>query len=370
MVDNANPPNLGNESQALFAERREFSPNYTNPDGGDTFDSLKDCINGLWGRSVRNHISQTNESFACRHPTPMLAKIQSMVAGDNRPSDDKAYAIQAGDFALAGVQQPQYFWHLDGDNLNKGSGAANQSIVQDDQTGGRAYAYVRSNGKPGAATDDDVIGMRTFRKAGGFSAPYLASLSTATTFAGSITVRVCEWPQANERIVLLATKHRQIDAETGATDRMGFEFGLGPSNSPFPGNSDQAYALYLRWINSDNIEQFLVNEIEDDFEAAQGVGVTPGYEWTLGFHLHDPGGGNVVDFYVNGKFKHQAVNLTGSSLVPGNSTSIRLLVGAGSDGKQFAGGPIRNVMLHTTALDPPVVASLMEFLYQKGAGFI
>lgn len=369
MVDNAAPPNLGNESTVQVTERPEFAQNYTNPDGGDTFDSLKDCNNANLARSQRDFTIQTNEAFACRHPTPLLAKVNAIVADSSRPSDDKAYAIQAGDFAAAGVQQPQYFWHLNGDNTNKGSGAS-QTILQDDQTGGRAYTYVRSNGRPGAATDDDVIGMRTFRKAGGFSDPYLASLSTATTFAGSITVRVPEWPQANERIVLMATKHRQIDAETGATDRMGFEFGLGPSNSPFPGNQNQSYALYLRWITSDEVEEFLVNEILDDFEAAQGVGVTPGYEWTLGFHIYDPGGGNVVDFYVNGKFKHQAVNLTGSPLAAGNSTSIRLLVGAGSDGKQFAGGPVRNVMLHTTVLDPPVVASLMEFLYQKGAGFI
>lgn len=370
MVDNADVPNIGNEDLFTFSNRPAFSPNYTNPDGGDTFDSLVNCINGLWGRTVRDHLTQINEAFACRHVTPLLLKVQAMVGGElTRPSDDKAYAIQSGDFAAASVQQPEFFWHLNGKNTNIGGGVAHR-IIQDDQSGGRAYSYVSAHGRPGTGLGNDVIGMRTFTGAGGFGDPYNSALSLSTNICASVTVRVCEWPQANNRIVLCAIKHREILDETGASDRTNFEFGLGPGKSPAPGNDDRAYSLYLRWINGDNIEELHICQVDDELETAHGVGVTPGYEWTLGFHRRDTGGGTVTDFYVNGQLKFTDTEIISGGISPGNSPGIRFLVGAGTLGRQYVGGPIRNVMLHTTFLDESVVAPLMQFIYQKGAGFI
>lgn len=371
MADQSPPPNIGNETLEQWSNRQVWSPNYTNPDGGDTFASLVNCINGVWGRGVRDELKQNNEAWACRHVTPLLLKIQSITSGQNwRASDDNAYAIQSGEFGTAGVLVPQYFWHLNGDNSNQGSGPATE-IAQDDQTSGRAYSYVRVEGRPGGSPGDNVIGMRTFRKAVGFNSAYDSAIALTKPLSGSVTLRVCEWPQANEKIVLMAVRTRQIDDETGPTNRFNFEFGLGPSNGFFPGNDKQAYALYLRWISSDNIVETAVNEITDEESVVQGVGITPGYEWTLGFHRYEnPASTWFVDFYVNGqKMSTWGPNALGSPS-PGSATSIRLLIGAGNDGKQHAGGPCRNTMLRLGADDPSVVAPLMEYIYQKGAGFI
>lgn len=372
MADNAPPPNLGNETDAEFALRPEFAPDYQNPDGGDLFSTLNSCSNANLARSIRDHLRYINRVFRCEQPTPMSNLICNQAAVATwRASDDAAYAIQSGEFGAAGILVPQYFWHLNGDNTNQGSGPATVIVQSDQVPGGRAYSYVRVNGHPGAGLGTSVIGMRTFRKAVGFNATYDSAIALGESVAGSVTCRACEWPQANEKIVLMAVKHRQIDAETGPVDRFNFEFGLGPANRFFPGSDKQAYALYLRWISSDNIVETAVNEIVDETAEIQGVGITPGYEWTLGFHRYEnPASIWFVDFYVNGvKTYTWGPNALGSPS-PGSSTSIRLLLGAGSDGKQHAGGPVRNGMLRLGPDTPAVVSPLMAFLYQKGAGWI
>lgn len=370
MADQAQPQNIGNETLVEFCSRPEWSPNYTNPDGGDTFASLVNCINGVWGRAVRDYLKQNNEAWACRHDTPLLQKLNDISGGNDwRPSDDAAYVIDGADFGAAALLVPDYLFTFNLDNSNKIPGGLAEVIEQSDQTDSRAYSYVRMAGRPGTAHGTNVIGMRTFSKAVGF-ATFHPDISSAKDLVASITVRVPEWPQANLNIVLLAIKHRQIDAETGATDRLNFEFGLGPNNTAFaPGNLGQSYGLYVRWRDTNDLEQIAYNEQVDENAFSHGVGITPGYEWTLGFHRYTIGGGDWrIDFYVNGIFTHTFVDLNEPE--PGTSTSIRFLVGAGSDGKQFAGGPIRNVILNLGAQDPTVVAPLMKFMYQKGAGYI
>lgn len=372
MADQAAPPNIGNETFLEFCARPEWDAMYGNPDGDDTFSSLNVCTNAVWARAVRDTLKQINEAFACRHITPLSIKATSGGTGkDWRPSDDDAYAIVSGDFGAAGVHVPTYFFNFNLDNTNQGSGPATV-IEQSDQTGSRVYTYVRVQGRPGASIGSTVIGMRTFFKAVGFNSTSDLAITGATSLFASTTVRIPEWPQSNNRIVLLAIKQRQADDETGGADRINFEFGLGPGDQLFPGNSDRAYSLYVRWRDAGDAEDFALLEMTDDSALGHGVGITPGYEWTLGFHRYEKDGVGTatwaIDFYINGQFVKQVVDL--STPLPGNDSAIRFLVGAGNDGKQFCGGPVRNVSLSVGHFEPTIVAPYMTYVYQKGAGYI
>lgn len=365
MADQAAPPNLGNETDVQFIARPEFKPDYQNPDGADFFSTLNQCVNAVWPRAVRDNLRYLNKVLRCEQSTPLSDLICGVQLGSSwRPSDDAAYAIQAGDFAAANVLAPDHFWNLNGDYVPQ-LGALD--IRQDEQADRRIYTYKTVRGRNGAA-GTKVIGLRTFYQWGGFSDPYNAALVDSLSIAGSITVRIPEWPQANDGITLLAVKHKRSQDEIGAQNRLGWEFGLGRSGIS-PPDIPSEYCLFLRWRTIADSEVHTAAAIIDSSTFEQPIGITPGDEYTLGFHRRNAGGGfYAVDFYVNGI----KVYTSDSFVVPafGNSTDIRLLVGAGSDGVQFAGGPIRNVALWQNTDDAATVGPAQLFTYQRGAGWI
>lgn len=364
MADQALPPNLGNETNATFLLRPEWSPDYQNPDGGDFLATLNFCINAVWGRAVRDNFAYINRVFRCEQSTPLSDLVCNVpVSATWRPSDDGSFAILAGDFATAGVLVPTNFWNLDGDFVPQ---IGTPVIRQNEQNDRRIYTWKSVRGRDGAA-GGRVIGLRTFHEWGAFTDPFDSSIVESLSIAASVTCRIPEWPQANDGITLLAVKHKRLQAETGAVDRMGWEFGLGRSDLT-PPDVPNEYCLFLRWFTEGDVEQYTSARIVDSTTFEQPIGITPGNDWTLGFHRREEAGLYHTDFYVNGVLVFTSDGL----VIPafGSSTDIRLLVGAGSDGVQFVGGPIRNVALWRNTDDAAAVGPSQLFVYQKGTGFI
>jgi hypothetical protein len=365
MADQAAPVNLGNETDAQFILRPEWAPDYQNPDGGDLFETLNFCINAVWGRAIRDNLRYINRVFRCEQSTPLSDLICNAPTNATwRPSDDGSYAIQAADFAAAGVLAPSNFWNLDGDFVPQ---FGTPTLRQDEGSQKRVYTWKSVLGRDGAS-GGRVIGLRTFHQWGAWSDPFDAGIVDSPSIAGSITCRIPEWNQANNGIVLMAVKHKRDSAETGATDRMGWEFGLGALGFG-PSTDPREYALYLRYRTAADAEKGEAASIIDSSATSQPIGITPGNEWTLGFHRRESSPGFYQwDFYINGVLSYTSDAYDAPSF--GSSTDIRLLVGGGSDGVKFVGGPIRNVALWRDTDDAAAVGAAMLFVYQKGAGWM
>jgi hypothetical protein len=183
-----------------------------------------------------------------------------------------------------------------------------------------------------------------------------------------------EWPQDNASpIVLAKVADFDSDVDTGPTNRIGFEFGLGTPGDNDGSGTPRDYSLYLKWYDSLDFENIAYAWggppiPSTPYPTPIYIGVTPGRRVTLGFHRYFNGLVWRVRFYVNGRMIADSAPDEGDAPSVGSSSDIRLHIGSAQLGKSYCGGPVNNAALWSDAGEATLDAAMLA-LYQRGEGF-
>ena len=373
--DTETVPNLGLQTLTeFFASPEMAAPYETAADEDDTFAELDDCTNAVWARHLRAALSEINEVFACRKSVPITDKIAANTAAIGaavidhwRAGDDQIQALVTTDFPVG--TQPTGLLNLNGSDAD----ALSAAVVVDHVT----PSSVRLNwgvatvqgGSGGTATFLGLVnsGIRNY---------WLDTTGLATgdnDLAFFMTVRIPAWNQANNGVVLASYRLFDSAAETGGTDRMGWEFGLGQmvdgalhTAGAVPTGSEQDRVLYLRYIDDVGSEQEVVVTAAASPTAPQ-LSLQPGPEWFVGFNRYEGATFDFVEFYINGR-------KVSSTQVPkwdvsGSNPDLRLNIGSRENSLKFTGGPMRNVFWWDDQGDGLDEALVLE-LYRKSTGYL
>lgn len=368
-IDNNTTPDLGLRTSAEFFLIPEMASDYqTPPLIDDTFVELAHCVNAVWARFVREALHEINEVFACRKDVPLSDKIPVDGGGEGtswRAGHDFSHQLSGNDFP--GGNQPQGLYPLSIDGFPAlGSGEFVSHVTPSLSV--LNFGIVSS---PEHETPTlPIVGLVN----SGVRQYWLDTTGKADAedIFFSMTLRIPSWNQANDGVVLASVRRFDSADETGATDRLGWEFGLGTwidgavhDTGSVPSGTEQDRVLYLRWYDGTQVIQ--VNAKSNTF--GHQFSIQPGPEWTLGFQrwANPADSDNIrVRFYVNGLRVAEVFSGKPASAV-GTSGNIRLVLGSRESSIKFAGGPIRNVYWwDTDTVDEPLVTEL----YEKTAGFL
>ncbi len=379
--DTETVPNLGLRTLTEFFAIPEMAAPYeTAPDLDDTFTELDDCTNAVWARHIRAALSEINEVFACRALTvPLVAQVKAntaAIAGGGvggsgahwRAGDDQIQALTTSDFPVG--TQPTGLLNLNGSDADAKSAA----VVVDHVT----PSSVRLN-----------WGVATKQGGSGGTQSYLGLvnsgvrnywLDTTGLAAGAgdlaffMTTRIPAWNQANNGVVFASYRRFDTGSETGSSDRMSWEFGLGQmidgalhTAGAIPTGEEQDRVLYLRYFDDVGAEQPVVVVAASSPSSPQ-LSLQPGPEWFVGFNRFVGVSTEFVEFYING---HRVSSRSGVPAweTPGSSVDMRLNIGSRESGVKFTGGPMRNVFWwddQSDALDQDLILEL----YKKSAGYL
>jgi len=363
------PPDLGNISNAAFLALPDWSVIATNLAGkADTFTSLETCIVAIFYRLVRDNFEYLNEALACRIDTPLSLAAKS---GEGvvhwTPTDWPAVGLTLANMTGANPA-PGILFSCNGTNLDDVGG-----LTLSDNIAGEllTYAVVSAQGSLGSSPDYPfVFGLRTH------ATRYVHAEDTAIAKAQDIayqaTYSLPEWPQDSEANIVLAKVADFTSAtDTGPSNRIGFEFGLGSAPSGPPGVGPRDYAPYVRWYDSGDVEQKIEASLPTSGPVTFSPGniaITPGRRVTLGFHRYFNGVNWSVIFLVNGRaVTTQVGTLAAPDIAAG--ANIRLHIGSAQLGVSYTGGPVNNVMVWANPSDHASVAASMLTAYSRGEGF-
>ncbi len=377
--DTESVPNLGLQTLTGFFEIPEMAAAYeTAADVDDTFAELDACINAVWARHIRAALGEINEVFACRKTgVPLLDQVKKNTAdisglggggGSNhwRAGDDAIETLGTPEFPVG--KQPTGLFSLNGSPNDAKSVAQVVDHV--------APASVRLNW--GVATQAGATGLT--QKFLGLANSGVRHYWLDTTglakgegdLAFFMTTRVPSWNQANNGVVFASYRRFDSAVETGASDRMSWEFGLGQmidgalhTSGPIPTGTEQDRVLYLRYFDDVGAEQPVVVVAASSPSGPQ-FSLQPGPEWFVGFNRYEGTSSNHVDFYLNGRKISTRSGVPAWS-TPGSSADMRLNIGSRELGVKFCGGPIRNLFWwndQSDALDEDLILQL----YQQSVG--
>jgi hypothetical protein len=370
-IDQPTAPNLGNQSLAAFLSLPDWSVNATNQPGTDgeplpdTWGAMELCVVALLYRLMRDNFAYENEAWACRQSTPLLQKVESLSQSlQSRPTDNLGQAVTLTKLATYALPAPTLLFDCNGDNLDQVSGQFR--LIDTDGAGQlNNYCVVRANGS--TATPGDILyGMRATLSRYYYTNAAVAQFQSQNVVA-SVNVTL-QWPENSaeaSKIVLLKVCNYLTDDETGALNRMQFEFGLQDWGAFDPNGHGTDYALYLRYYDAGDLEVRRVAEVNGN-----PVCIGLGREITLGFALLELTPGSwTTSFYVNGVLVSSSVSQSPPSA--GTNNDIRLHVGSDQGGKHWAGGPLNNVYYDGA---PSVVQSTADStlhgVYRVGAGYL
>ena len=373
-TDQPTPPDLGNLTNVQFLALPDWSVLATNiPGKDDTFESMIDCVVALLYRVIRDNFAYENEAWACRAVTPISLKIAALeqnAAVHWRETDWPAVGLTLAQ--LVGVTPlPDILFSCHGTKLDDVSG----TLELNPPTPGTSivYALVSAQGSVGANPLPFLFGLRTHAERWVYADD--TTLVRQQQIAYQASYSLPEWPQDTlEPIILAKVADFTSPVDVGPSNRIGFEFGLGPAPSADPNSNTRDYCLYLLWYDSGDAEQRSIALLPSEpvpFPDAEPIAITPGRRITLGFQRYFRGPPDedwVVRFYINGR---QATDVLGP--FPGapsiaQVSDLRLHIGSAQLGKSYTGGPINNVMVWANA-DPVAVPAAMLAAYQRGEGF-
>lgn len=371
-IDQPTAPNLGNQTLAQFLNLPDWAVIATNQladDGSelpDTFTAMEFCVVALFYRLVRDNFAYENEAWACRVQTPLLTKIQELEQQlQTRATDNRGQALTLTLLQTFALPTPTLLYSGDGTVLDP---VTNQvTLINVDPPDDPHPVYHVVNARGGASTPGAITyGLRATSNRYYYTASHVPQFES-TDIVASCNV-VPQWPEdsgADSKIVLLAVKRYDVASDTGATDRMQFEFGLSRALTAFDPNAHGTdRVLYLRYYDAGDVEQIIPALVN-----GEAVGISPGREVTLAFSFIDTGGTGDLRFYVNGVpiYTASGVNL----LSPGTSSDIRLHVGSDRFGDHHCGGPINNVYFDGAPTGGQSGAdSTIHGVYRVGAGYL
>ncbi len=371
MADQPTTPNLGNITQAAWQALPDWNRVPVNiPGKDDTFATLEDCVVALLYRIIRDNFDCVNEAFACRKDTPLSDKIQDIqdqVQTHWLPTDHPAKALRTSDFVGLNPT-PNLLWSCDGEKVDDVGDVLklNPPGIGTDIV----YSIVVSKGSLNLGSKDQVYGLRNHASRWYFADDNAIVKTDDIAFMASY--QIPEWPQDTvEPIVLAKVSDYLVDVDVGVSNRIGFEFGLGPSPTSDVNSNERDYVMYLRWYDSGDVEQrsHALFEITGQRPVRQPISITPGRRITLGFHRYDSGGGNWnVKFYINGLLVATDTTAYAAPDIASGS-DIRLHIGSSQLGKSYVGGPVNNAVIWNNLADDTVVAGPMLGAYLRGEGF-
>lgn len=375
-TDQPTPPDLGNITNLQFLALADWSVVAANIAGkDDTFQSMTDCVVALLYRLIRDNFEYVNEAFACRVDTPLGLKASASVDSVHwRETDWPAVDMTLS--RMSGVNPlPDIVFTCHGTKLDDVSGTLKLNPPSPGTS--LTYANVSARGSTGSGPAYPfVFGIRTHAERWVYADD--TAIVRSLDIAFHATFSLPEWPQDTvEPIVLAKVADFQSPVDVGANNRIGFEFGLGPSPVTDVNSNSRDYCLYVRWFSQADVEQRIIATLPTVgpiiFDAAEPIAITPGRRVTLGFHRHFSGSADswVVRFYINGRDVTGEVGpAIGSALGPdiAVTSDLRLHIGSAQLGKSYTGGPVNNVMVWANP-DPTAVAASMLTAYLRGEGF-
>lgn len=370
-TDQPTPPDLGNITAAQFLALIDWDRQPINIDPGkdDTFETLDDCIVALLYRIVRDNIAYINEAFACRVSTPLGIAAKAAQAGTQHWKETDFPALPLSNGTLASVNPiPDLIFSGHGTPLDR-----NGVIKMNPPGAGTSLTYaVVSGGTCIADPGDDypfVFGIRTHAERWVFMDS--SDIPKADRIAFQCSYALPEWPQDTVENIVLAKVANFLDpVDVGASNRIGFEFGLGPAPSSDPNSNARDYVMYLKYFTSSDVEQLVeatlpISGDPAEFDNADPISITPGRRITLGFHRFKPNSLWSVQFYVNGVAITSSIGLLGDPSVS-TSSDIRLHIGSAQLGKSYTGGPWNNACLWENPSG--TLPAAMKTLYLRGEG--
>jgi len=371
-TDEPTPPDLGNITDAQFLALVDWAVQTENVDGkDDTFETMRTCIVALLYRLVRDNMQYLNNALACRVDTPLSLAAKAGVETKHWTSTDwPALGMTLLDMVGASPL-PDIIFSCNGTKLDDVSG----TLALNPPSPGTSLTYpvVSGGGSRGATPAYPfVFGVRTH--AGRTVYADDTALVKTADIAYQASYSLPEWPQDTQAPIVLAKVADFTSAtDTGPSNRIGFEFGLGPSPTADPNSTERDYVLYVRWYDALNVEQRVIAKLPGAYADHEPISITPGRRITLGFHRYFTFTTEsfTVKFFVNGL----AVNDPEDPLVfvedpdIASSANIRLHIGSAQLGASYTGGPVNNVMVWSDPPDAPTTADSMLTAYRRGEGF-
>lgn len=367
-TDQPTTPNLGNLSNAAFMALPDWSVIAANVAGkDDTWASMDDCVVALLYRLIRENFAYINEAFACRVDTPLSLAAKAVTDSVHwRESDWPALDLTAAQ--LTGITPtPDLLWTCNGVDVDEIS-----AIKLNAPSPGTVpvYAVVSAQGSTGAAPAYPFkFGLRNHADRYYYSDDTAIARQNAIAFQATFSLP--EWPQDTANPIVLAKVADYTSAvDTGAGNRIGFEFGLGPAPVADPNSDPRDYCMYVRWYDSGDVEQRVIAVLPlSEFLVSAPIAITPGRRVTLGFHRYFTFSSEswACRFYVNGRdITGELDNMESPSIAA--SSDLRMHVGSAQLGLGYTGGPINNVAIWSSG-DSSAVATAMLAMYLRGEGF-
>lgn len=372
MADEPTPPNLGNLSDAAFRALPDWAVNPTNqPDAAgvvpeNTWAKMMTCCLALFYELVRENFAYENLAWGCNVSTPLLEKVNSLVGAIQwRATDNSSRALTLADIGAASIPTPNVLYSCNATLVDEVTSVALLNVAAP-TTPHAVYCVVNAHGGAGIASSSVVYGLRGTANRWFYAGQDITpTRDTAIMASCNVTL---EWPQdssVGSKIVLLKVADWGTATETGATKRIGFEFGVSKSALSPPDDKAHGtdYVLYLRWFDSGDVEQIA-------FPTVNGEAVSIGLhrEVTLAFQRYEvEPSDNRVRFFVNGV----EVGVSSGHERPsiGSDSDMRLHVGANQLGANACGGPINNVYVLGS---PPTndESQAINAIYRLGAGYL
>lgn len=339
---------LGQTTQSQLLALPEMAPtDYVNTAGvPDTKEDCNTRANAVYPRFWREVIRQINNVFLGTQIVPGIAGVQGK---SWRPGDDGSDLVETLDIAGYGIQSPSNMWLFD---ASYAAAIGGNAMVSSDPTRDEFMLVNARGGMNGEArfirAARSMYGIRYHS----FANP--SGIGQTVAFAGFVTLS--EWNQAPDGIVLASHRAYNTATETGASYRLGFEFGLGYGSVT---ETRDALSLYYRHRNASDVDvvRYVVVGSSGHLALPLGREVFVAFLRTA----------TTLDFYINGLLIYSTVFSGPDAPSPGSDAAMRLLIGGDWDATRYLNGGFRNVALWTGV--QPSASHLLNY-YRIGAGFL
>lgn len=336
MADTASNPDWGFITQADAAAVAEMEKLFTNVNAAgipDTIETLDVNVNAVWGRFVYNFILYWN-GLGNGEITPLPPGLSGLGSTSDkwRLHDDFSQHVGTADFTAKSIPVPDLAYPCNGSRANLAGGF---NLINDASVPNQRGVYHIVNARGGVTDSHDNVltrALRTHRDLHYWSDgnDTLADADTAVAFRLHMT----EWPQHNERVVLMS--HRQYNGatETGVSFRLGWELALAAGPSPTSDPKDRV----LEFRDMDNVDTVrtvqLGSGVELDTLPLSG-------DIHIAFVREPNGPDQQITFYLNG-VPVQTTVMSGIS-APGTDPNMRLVVGSDWDGSKNSNAAFRDI---------------------------
>jgi hypothetical protein len=323
----------------------------------DTRVDVNTRVNAVFGRFLYNMLLQINGWGNGSIALPPGFTAGGSGTGVNlRLWDNYDQNTAAADFPLHSISVPQVGYSCAGtrDSLDGSKTLINDASAPN-QYGAFQLLNVRASGGPSEAEyARQCQALRTH-----LNTHYWEDTSSTQNDAQAATafvLHMAEWPQHNNRVVLISYRRFDGADETGAAYRLGWELALAPG----PTGDPKDRVLEFRDYNVSDVERTAqMGDGTDQLTLPVGGSIH------IAFRRDLSGADDIVEFFVNGVKIGSAVTLTGHS-TPGTDPAMRLVVGGYWDGSNNSNAAFRDIACWQTSL-PSNGEILNHFRLTSGA---